>query len=145
MIALIQRVTQASVTVDDKIVGSINQGLLVLLGVERNDTKTDVNKLIKKVVNYRVFNDSDDKMNLGLKDIEGQILIVSQFTLAADTKKGLRPGFSTAAVPDVAENLYQDFVKARAELGIETATGVFGAAMQVSLINNGPVTFTLRT
>lgn len=145
MIALIQRVTQASVTVDDKIVGSINQGLLVLLGVERNDTKTDVNKLIKKVVNYRVFNDSDDKMNLGLKDIEGQILIVSQFTLAADTKKGLRPGFSTAAVPDVAENLYQDFVKASAELGIETATGVFGADMQVSLINNGPVTFTLRT
>ena len=145
MIALIQRVTQATVTVDDKIVGAINQGLLVLLGVERNDTTTDVNKLIKKVVNYRVFNDSDDKMNLSLKDIEGQILIVSQFTLAADTKKGLRPGFSTAAVPDVAENLYQDFVKASAELGIETATGVFGADMQVSLINNGPVTFTLRT
>ena len=145
MIALIQRVTQATVTVDDKIVGAINQGLLVLLGVERNDTTTDVNKLIKKVVNYRVFNDSDDKMNLSLKDIEGQIFIVSQFTLAADTKKGLRPGFSTAAVPDVAENLYQDFVKASAELGIETATGVFGADMQVSLINNGPVTFTLRT
>lgn len=145
MIALIQRVTQASVTVDNQIVGSINQGLLVLLGVERDDSQADVNRLIKKVVNYRVFNDSDDKMNLSLKDITGEILIVSQFTLAADTKKGLRPGFSTAATPPVAEVLYQAFVKASKELGVSTSTGVFGADMQVSLINNGPVTFTLRT
>ena len=145
MIALIQRVTQASVTVDGEIIGQIGQGLLVLLGVEREDTKATADKLIKKVTSYRIFNDSDDKMNLSLRDIGGQLLVVSQFTLAADTRKGLRPGFSTGAVPEQANELYQYFVAGCKTLDFDTATGEFGANMQVALVNDGPVTFTLRT
>jgi D-tyrosyl-tRNA(Tyr) deacylase len=145
MIAIIQRVSQASVMVEHQIVGKIEQGLLVLLGVERGDTEVDADKLMKKVTNYRIFSDSDDKMNLSLRDVAGQLLVVSQFTLAADTKKGLRPSFSTAAVPAQAEILYQYFVDGCRQLDFDTATGIFGADMQVALINDGPVTFTLRT
>lgn len=145
MIALIQRVTKASVTVENKIVGEIGQGLLVLLGVEREDTQADADKLIKKVTKYRIFNDDDDKMNLSLGDISGQLLVISQFTLAADTNKGLRPGFSTAAVPEQAKMLYRHFVNGCKQLDFATATGEFGADMQVALVNDGPVTFTLRT
>lgn len=145
MIAIIQRVTQASVTVEHQVVGKIEQGLLVLLGVERGDTEADADKLMKKVTNYRIFNDSDNKMNLSLRDVAGQLLVVSQFTLAADTKKGLRPSFSSAAIPAQAEILYRYFVDGCRQLDFDTATGIFGADMQVALINDGPVTFTLRT
>ena len=145
MIAVIQRVTQASDTVEHQVVGKIEQGLLVLLGVERGDTKADADKLMKKVTNYRIFSDNEDKMNLSLRDIGGQLLVVSQFTLAADTKKGLRPSFSCAAVPEQADILYQYFVAGCRQLDFDTATGIFGADMQVALVNDGPVTFTLRT
>lgn len=144
MIALIQRVTHAKVEVDNDVIGEIQQGLLVLLGVEKNDTPALANKLLKKVVNYRVFNDADGKMNLSLQDIAGELLIVSQFTLAADTTKGLRPGFSVAATPSDAKTLYDYFVKESHDQNIPTQTGEFGADMQVSLVNDGPVTFSLK-
>lgn len=145
MIALIQRVKSASVTVDRQLIAEIDQGLLVLLGVERDDGRSEADKLIKKVTNYRVFTDSDGKMNLSLGDIAGQLLVVSQFTLAAETKKGLRPGFSTAAEPQKAQELYQYFVDGCKRLDFDTAVGEFGADMQVALVNDGPVTFSLTT
>ncbi len=149
MRGLIQRVSQASVTVDNTIVGSIDQGLLLLLGVEKGDGKEQADKLLKKMSRYRVFSDTDNKMNLSVSDIKGGLLIVSQFTLAADTKKGLRPGFSTAAEPAIAESIYHYFVE-QAQLlseseGLTIATGIFGADMKVSLLNDGPVTFLLET
>jgi len=143
MIALVQRVTQASVVVEQQVVGEIKQGLLVLLGVEKHDDEALANKLLKKVVNYRIFNDDNDKMNLSLLDISGELLVVSQFTLAAETKKGLRPGFSRAAAPEQAQALYQFLVDQSKSYGLNTQTGVFGADMQVSLTNDGPVTFSL--
>jgi len=143
MIALVQRVSAANVIVEQQVVGEIKQGLLVLLGVEQHDDQALTNKLLKKVVNYRIFNDDDGKMNLSLLDIGGELLIVSQFTLAADTKKGLRPGFSRAAQPQQAEALYQYMVAQSKGYGLDTQTGVFGADMQVSLTNDGPVTFSL--
>ncbi|MFT5117010.1 MAG: D-tyrosyl-tRNA(Tyr) deacylase [Kiritimatiellia bacterium] len=147
MRALIQRVTQASVSVDQQVVGHIDQGLLLLLGVQKNDTQQQADKLLQKIINYRVFSDTDGKMNLSLLDMTGGLLIVSQFTLAADTKKGLRPGFSSAAEPEVARNLYDYFVvQARKESIKENVqTGVFAADMQVALVNDGPVTFLLET
>lgn len=145
MKALIQRVTQAAVHVNGSSVGAIEQGLLVLLGVERNDTEQDAHKLAHKVAGYRVFSDSDDKMNLSVQDIQGGVLVVSQFTLAADTNSGRRPSFSSAAMPDQAEPLYRSFVAALQQLGLTTATGEFGADMAVSLVNDGPVTFMLQT
>ncbi|MFT5421672.1 MAG: D-tyrosyl-tRNA(Tyr) deacylase [Candidatus Endobugula sp.] len=147
MRALIQRVTQASVSVDQHVVGHIDQGLLLLLGVQKNDTQQQADKLLQKIINYRVFSDTDGKMNLSLLDMTGGLLIVSQFTLAADTKKGLRPGFSSAAEPEVARNLYDYFVvQARKESIKENVqTGVFAADMQVALVNDGPVTFLLET
>jgi len=145
MIALLQRVTQAKVEVDQQVVGQIGQGLLVLLGVEKDDSPADVARMADRVANYRMFADSDDKTNLSLRDIQGQALVVSQFTLAADTAKGRRPSFSSAAAPEQAEALYEDFVAAMKALDIPTETGQFGADMAVSLTNDGPVTFSLRS
>ncbi|WP_233081523.1 D-aminoacyl-tRNA deacylase [Rheinheimera soli] len=145
MKALIQRVSSASVTVDQQLVGAINTGLLVLLGVEKDDTELQLKKLADKVLKYRVFSDENGKMNLNVQQAGGALLVVSQFTLAADTNSGLRPSFSTAAVPDTALKLYQDFVGYCRSCGIEVATGQFGADMQVALVNNGPVTFLLET
>ncbi|GGB44758.1 D-tyrosyl-tRNA(Tyr) deacylase [Shewanella inventionis] len=144
MIALIQRVKRASVTVDDEVVGKIDQGLLVLLGVEREDNADKLAKLATKVMNYRVFSDDNGKMNLNLSQVGGKLLVVSQFTLAADTAKGLRPSFSCAATPEQAKQLYLDFVAFCRQQGVETETGQFGADMQVELINDGPVTFNLQ-
>ncbi|WP_417616812.1 D-aminoacyl-tRNA deacylase [Oceanisphaera sp.] len=144
MIALIQRVSSASVTVADKTVGSIGPGLLVLLGVERNDQQVNADKLLRKVLGYRVFSDDAGKMNLNVRQAGGSLLVVSQFTLAADTNSGLRPGFSSGAAPADAEYWYHYFVTAAQEQGITTATGRFAADMQVSLVNDGPVTFWLQ-
>ena len=144
MIGLIQRVKQAKVTVADETTGEINQGLLVLLGVEREDDIGKMQKLANKIIKYRVFSDNDGKMNLNVSQVGGKLLVVSQFTLAADTGRGLRPSFSGAATPEQANTLYEAFVAYCRELGVETQTGRFGADMQVSLINDGPVTFNLQ-
>ncbi|RUO63704.1 D-aminoacyl-tRNA deacylase [Pseudidiomarina insulisalsae] len=145
MKALLQRVTKAQVEIDDKVVGSIEQGLLILLGITPDDNQEIATKLAKRVAGYRLFSDADDKMNLSLTDIDGGALVVSQFTLAADTNSGRRPSFSSAAPPAQAEPLYRHFVAALEQLGIRVATGEFGADMQVSLTNDGPVTFLLDT
>jgi D-tyrosyl-tRNA(Tyr) deacylase len=145
MKALIQRVSEASVKVEGQTISAIEQGLVVLLGVEKGDSSLDVDKLLHKVSHYRIFSDADDKMNLNVQQINGSLLIVSQFTLAADTKKGLRPGFSTAAVPVLAEALYEEFVAKARKQEITVGTGQFGADMQVALINDGPVTFWLSS
>lgn len=157
MRALLQRVSHASVKVDEEVVGEIEQGILVFLGVQQGDTEKVADKLFDKIVNYRIFSDAEGKMNLSVKDINGGLLIVSQFTLAADTKKGLRPGFSLAAKPDRAQALYNYCldrarllsVSSDAELlntgvGYTVEAGIFGADMKVSLINDGPVTFILE-
>ena len=144
MKGLIQRVSRASVEVDGELVGAIERGLLLLLGVEREDTEQSIDRLLHKLTYYRIFPDSEGKMNLSVREIEGAVLVVSQFTLAADTRKGLRPGFSTAASPELAERLYDHFVEKLKATGVETATGIFGADMQVSLVNDGPVTFMLE-
>lgn len=145
MKALIQRVSEASVKVAGETLSSIEQGLVVLLGVEKGDSSADVDKLLHKVSHYRIFSDADDKMNLNVQQVEGSLLIVSQFTLAADTKKGLRPGFSTAALPQIAEALYEEFVAKAKSQNISVGTGQFGADMKVALINDGPVTFWLSS
>ena len=145
MKALIQRVTEASVTVDHQIIGEINQGLLVLLGVEKQDDETTVDKMVDRLLAYRVFSDAAGKINLSVTDIDGSLLVVSQFTLAADTKKGLRPGFSLAAKPDIAEKLYQLLVEKIRQKSITVATGKFGGDMKVALVNDGPMTFLLET
>ncbi|RUO18881.1 D-aminoacyl-tRNA deacylase [Aliidiomarina haloalkalitolerans] len=144
MIGLIQRVTSARVDVAGKTIGAIEQGILVLLGVERNDTEDKAKQLAKRIASYRVFADAYDKMNLDVRDIQGSVLVVSQFTLAADTRKGRRPSFSSAAVPALANELYQVFCQALANEGVPVATGEFAADMQVHLVNDGPVTFTLQ-
>lgn len=144
MIGLIQRVKKAHVEVAESIIGEINQGILVLLGVEKHDTPQHAEQLAKRIASYRIFADHEDKMNLDVRDISGQVLVVSQFTLAADTRKGRRPSFSSAAAPELAEALYQHFCQALAAQGIPVATGEFAADMQVSLVNDGPVTFTLQ-
>jgi len=144
MIALLQRVTHASVTVDHQTTGQIQTGLLVLVGVERSDTTTQADRLLERLLTYRVFADDAGKMNLSLLQTGGGLLLVPQFTLAADTRHGTRPGFSTAAAPEVGRELFEYFV-AQAKSRVTTvATGVFGADMQVSLCNNGPVTFWLQ-
>lgn len=143
MIALIQRVTQAKVEVDNQIVGEIGQGLLVLLGVQKEDDQAKADRLIEKVLHYRVFSDEEGKMNLNVQQINGQVLVVSQFTLAADTQKGLRPSFSRGAPPALAEELY-DYVVKKCGEKIQTSSGQFAADMQVSLTNDGPVTFWLE-
>ena len=143
MIALIQRVKQASVSVDNQIIGQIDQGLLVLLGIEQGDNEQKAMRLREKVLGYRIFSDDDGKMNLNVQQINGKLLVVSQFTLAADTQKGMRPSFTKGASPDMANELYQFFVK-QCQQHIETQTGQFAADMQVALINDGPVTFWLQ-
>lgn len=143
MIALIQRVKQAKVEVDNQVVGEIAHGLLVLLGVEKEDDYHRADKLLDKVLNYRVFSDENGKMNLNVQQAGGSLLVVSQFTLAADTQKGLRPSFSRGAAPAEAERLYDYFCQQSAQQ-IFTQTGRFGADMQVSLQNDGPVTFWLQ-
>lgn len=144
MKALIQRVSQASVCIAGQSVGAIDQGLLVLLGVERGDTKATADKLLAKILAYRVFADADAKMNLSIADIGGGLLLVSQFTLAADTRKGNRPGFSQAAAPADAVALYNYICSRAAEQHGNVETGRFGADMQVQLVNDGPVTFLLE-
>ncbi|WP_108652589.1 D-aminoacyl-tRNA deacylase [Dongshaea marina] len=144
MIALIQRVSEASVTVDGEATGTIGKGLLVLLGVEREDTQAHVDKLLHKVAGYRIFPDDEGKMNLNVQQAGGSLLVVSQFTLAADTKKGMRPGFSGGGSPQLAEELYHHFVKQSKAKEIPTETGRFGADMKVQLVNDGPVTFWLQ-
>jgi D-tyrosyl-tRNA(Tyr) deacylase len=144
MIALIQRVRRASVTVDELEIGSIGAGMLVLLGVEATDGEAQLRKLAEKVLKYRLFSDEQGKMNLNLGQVNGQLLVVSQFTLAADTQSGLRPSFTPAALPQQAEPLYQQFVQYCQSQGVQVATGRFGADMQVSLVNDGPVTFWLQ-
>lgn len=144
MIGLLQRVTQASVNIDNTTVASINAGLLVLIGIEKNDTHSNAEKLFDKIINYRVFADSEDKMNLSLKDINAGLILVPQFTLAADTQKGLRPSFSNAAAPNQAKPLFDYLIEHAREHYNTIGSGVFGADMQVSLINDGPVTFWLQ-
>lgn len=141
---LIQRVNNASVTVENKIIGKINKGFLVLLGITHNDSKEEADYLVKKLCNLRVFEDKNDKMNLSIKDIEGELLIVSQFTLYADTSSGNRPSFINAAKPDKANELYEYFIEKCKENNIKTETGIFGANMQVELLNDGPVTILLE-
>ena len=145
MKALLQRVRGARVEVDGEVVGAIDQGLLVLVGVEPQDDAARADKLLHKLLNYRVFSDADGKMNLSLKDVDGGLLLVSQFTLAADTKSGMRPSFSSAAPPAQGAALF-DYLLARArEQHALVASGRFGADMQVHLVNDGPVTFLLET
>jgi D-aminoacyl-tRNA deacylase len=143
MIALIQRVKQASVCVNGETVGQIEQGLLVLLGIERGDDLQKAERLCDKVLGYRVFSDQDGKMNLNVQQVNGQLLVVSQFTLAADTKKGKRPSFTKGATPSEANHLYNYFVEL-CQKQLITKTGIFAADMQVSLVNDGPVTFWLQ-
>lgn len=144
MIGLLQRVKNASATVDGALIGAIEGGLLVLLGVQRGDTEQEADRLLERLLNYRVFEDAAGKMNVSVLGSKGALLVVSQFTLAADTDQGNRPGFSHAAAPDDAKRLYDYFVeRARTQVGT-VATGQFAANMQVALTNDGPVTFWLE-
>jgi D-tyrosyl-tRNA(Tyr) deacylase len=143
MRAVIQRVTSAEVTVDDRQTGAIGEGLLVLLGVHKDDEQGDISWLADKVINLRIFEDEDGKMNYSLADTGGSMLIVSQFTLLADCRKGRRPSWSEAAPPDKARQLYEEFIRVVSENGITTAAGEFQAMMEVSLVNSGPVTILL--
>jgi D-tyrosyl-tRNA(Tyr) deacylase len=143
VIALIQRVTEARVEVDGIVIGAIGRGILALVGVERGDGETQAERLVEKVLGYRIFPDQAGKMNLSLLDVKGELLAVSQFTLAADTKAGTRAGFSTAASPDDGMRLFNLFVEISRKK-IETKAGQFGADMKVSLVNDGPVTFWLQ-
>ncbi len=145
MRACIQRVSRASVTVDGKIVGRIGPGLLVLVGVVHGDTEADIRFLAEKTAGLRVFEDEAGKMNLSVADIRGEILVVSQFTLAADCRKGKRPSFTAAAAPEMGEAFYEKFVAALREKSIPVQTGVFRAMMAVELVNDGPVTIWLDT
>lgn len=145
MLGLIQRVKHASVVVDHQTVGAIDQGLLLLVGVEKDDTHTKADALLKKVLSYRVFADDAGKMNLNVQQAGGGLLVVSQFTLAADTRKGLRPSFSGAGSPALAEELYDYFVEQARRQHEPVGAGVFAADMQVSLQNDGPVTFMLQS
>jgi len=145
MRALIQRVSEASVQINAERVGSIDQGLLVFLGIEKNDVQADADKLLDKILAYRVFSDAKDKMNLSVRDIKGGLLVVSQFTLAAVTNTGLRPSFSSAKPPQQAQELYKHFLEQARTQHNPVASGEFGANMQVSLVNDGPVTFLLNS
>jgi D-tyrosyl-tRNA(Tyr) deacylase len=144
VIGLLQRVTQARVDVDGETVAAIGSGLLVLVGIEKGDDEAKANRLLERLLSYRVFADNDDKMNLSVADVNGGLLLVSQFTLAADTKKGTRPGFSTAAPPAEAKQLFDYVVDRAQQQHAEVASGRFAADMQVSLVNDGPVTFWLQ-
>jgi D-tyrosyl-tRNA(Tyr) deacylase len=141
--AVVQRVTRAKVTVDEQLVGEVGRGLVVLLGIARDDTKLDCAYLAEKIVSLRIFDDEENKMNLSVKDVGGGVLIVSQFTLYGDVRRGLRPSWIDAAAPEVAEPLYDFFVRQTRTLIDEVATGSFRAMMQVELVNDGPVTILL--
>lgn len=144
MKALIQRVKSASVSIDGQLYSQINAGMLILLGVEKEDKIENAQKLSEKLINFRIFEDNEGKMNKSLLDIKGEILVVSQFTLLGDCKKGTRPSFDKAAAPDIANELYEEFVKLISGYGLSVKTGKFQAMMDVSLINDGPVTFMLE-
>ena len=144
MKALIQRVSSSQVDVGGKTVGKIDKGLLVFLGLEKKDNELIADKMMGKIISYRVFPDENQKMNLSLKDIKGDVLIISQFTLAADTKNGTRAGFSTALPPIEAESLYDYFIDKIKDSNLKIQSGIFGADMKVSLLNDGPVTFMLE-
>jgi len=144
MIGLIQRVRSASISVNQQSISRINVGILLLLGVEKNDTNIELEKLAKKVANLRIFSDAEGKMNLNLLTVNGELLVVSQFTLVADTAKGNRPGFSNSAPPALGESLYNDFITHFGSTYSPCKSGQFGANMQVELINDGPATFYLK-
>ena len=144
MKAVVQRVTASSVSVDGEIVGKIDKGLNVLLGVEEDDTEKDAEVLASKIAKMRIFEDENEKMNLSLKDIKGELLVVSQFTLCGDTKKGTRPSFDKAELPQKANELYEEFLKYAGTLVGVVEHGKFGAMMKVSLVNDGPVTFMIE-
>lgn len=143
MRAVVQRTTQASVSIDGEITGSIGKGIVVLLGIHPEDGVKELQWMADKVINLRIFEDDDGKMNRSLCEVEGEMLIVSQFTLYGDCRKGRRPGYSSAAPPEIAEPLYLQFVEEIATRGIRTATGTFQASMKVQLVNDGPVTLLL--
>lgn len=143
MITIIQRVTQASVSVDNKIIGDIRQGIMALVAVEKNDTHINTERLFERIMNYRIFSDQNDKMNWSLRDIGGGLLLVPQFTLAANTNKGNRPSFASAAPPEFGRNMFAYLQEHARKNYQHVQFGEFGADMQVSLINDGPVTFTL--
>jgi len=145
MIALIQRVTHAQVAVNKQVIGQIDQGVLAFISVEKNDELVNADKLLKRLIGYRIFSDQDDKMNLSVTDINAGLLLVPQFTLAADTNKGMRPSFSSVAPPFLGEQIFNYFVQQAAQYHNKVQTGQFGADMQVSLCNDGPVTFWLQT
>lgn len=145
MIALLQRVSYAEVTVKNQIIGEIDQGLLIFIGVFNHDTEKDVQFLVDKISGFRIFNDENDKMNLSVQDTKGSVLVVSQFTLCADWKKGRRPSFIHAATPEKGEQLYNEFIYHLSQKGIHVESGSFGAMMDVKLTNDGPATFVLDT
>ncbi len=144
MIGLLQRVSEASVIVENEIVGQIGRGLLVLVGVERGDSEAQAGRLLERLLSYRVFPDADDKMNLSLADIKAELLLVPQFTLPADTRKGTRPSFTPAAAPAEGERLFNYLVEKAQQQHEKVATGLFAADMKVALVNDGPVTFWLQ-
>ena len=144
MKALLQHVKRASVTVDGELISKINKGILIFLGVEKGDSEENADKLSEKITKLRIFEDENDKMNLSVTDVDGEILVVSQFTLCGDCKKGTRPSFDKAATPDIASELYEYFVKKLKEKNIKVQTGKFRAMMDVELVNDGPVTFWLE-
>lgn len=144
MKVVIQRVKSSSVSVADEIVGEINQGLLILLGITHDDTKDQCDWLVNKIINMRIFSDSEDKLNLSVKDIAGSILLISQFTLYAEAEKGNRPSFTSAARPEIAKPLYEYFIDKLKANDIPVESGIFGADMQVELINDGPITIILE-
>jgi len=145
MIAVIQRCSRGKVTVSEKVVGEIDNGLVILLGVQKGDTEKDADFLVNKISGLRIFSDENDKMNLSIKDVNGSALVISQFTLCGDTKKGRRPSFIKAATPDDGNRLYEYFMLEMKKGGVPIESGEFGAMMDVELVNNGPVTFVMNS